>query len=86
MDQDELEFRAEDPRKKAIDEDQKKKEELLIKLRHNQKYHQVKESLWKKSSSPATLEKIKLLKEKHKLQGVQKSEKDFMDNLKDEIS
>jgi hypothetical protein len=32
------------------------------------------------------VEKIRLLKEKHKLNGVQKSEKDFMDNLKDEIS
>lgn len=52
----------------------------------NQNYHQVKESLWKKSSSPATIDKIKLLKDKHRLQGVQKSEKDFMDNLKDEIS
>tara|TARA_B110000285_G_C14916842_1_gene510653 strand:+ start:595 stop:822 length:228 start_codon:yes stop_codon:yes gene_type:complete len=39
VDEYDAEFRAEDPRKKAIDEDQKKKEELLIKLRHNHKYH-----------------------------------------------
>ena len=39
VDQDELEFRNEDPRKKAIDEDQIKKEELLIKLQHNHKFH-----------------------------------------------
>jgi hypothetical protein len=35
MDLDEIEFRADDPRKKAIDDDQKKKEELLEKVKHN---------------------------------------------------
>lgn len=35
VDLDEIEFRADDPRKKAIDADQKKKEELLLKIKHN---------------------------------------------------
>lgn len=45
----------------------------------------MKDSFWRRQSSPTTLEKVKLLKEKHQLQGVQKQEMEFMDNLKDKI-
>lgn len=86
MEQDEIDFRSEDPRRKRIDATMKKKLELIMKMKMNQKYNQVKDSLWKKSSSPTVIEKIQLLKEKHKLETVQKSEKEFMDNLKDTIS
>lgn len=58
MEQDEIDFRSEDPRTKRIDANQKKKLELLLKMKMNQKYNQVKESLWRKSSDPTVIEKI----------------------------
>jgi len=84
-DEDTKEFRADDPRVKRKNESQLRREELIRRNRENNMF-QIREGLWKDTGSPATMERLKLIKQKQGLKYLDKDEFKFMSELKEKIN
>ena len=84
IDPEDKEFRESDPRRVTIDRNQQLKDALLNKLQRNQKYS-VHERLWKKEKNENEINKHELYKQRQNLKNITKQEKDFIEELKENI-
>lgn len=84
IDPEDKEFRESDPRRVTIDRNQQIKDALLNKLQRNQKYS-VHERLWKKEKNENEITKHELYKQRQNLKNITKQEKDFIEELRENI-
>ena len=84
IDPEDKDFRESDPRRVTYDRNQQIKDDLLNKLQRNQKYS-VHERLWKKEKNENEINKHELYKQRQNLKNITKQEKDFIDELKENI-
>ena len=84
IDPEDKDFRESDPRRVTYDRNQQIKDDLLNKLQRNQKYS-VHERLWKKEKNENEINKHELYKQRQNLKNITKQEKDFIEELKENI-